>query len=111
MMIAETPYHRFGREMPAARGDVDPLTGASRDAIFISPEDAARIGAGDGTRLRLVSPTGTFEGRALVSPIRRGNLEVHWPEGLPLIDAVLVDPESGEPDYNAVVRVELLPGA
>ncbi len=27
MMTAETPYHRIGREVPAVRGDVDPLTG------------------------------------------------------------------------------------
>ncbi|MBD9521214.1 EAL domain-containing protein [Ensifer sp. ENS07] len=27
MMTAETPYHRVGREAPAARGDVDQLTG------------------------------------------------------------------------------------
>ncbi|MGE6781256.1 putative bifunctional diguanylate cyclase/phosphodiesterase [Ensifer adhaerens] len=26
-MTAETPYHRIGREVPPARGDVDPLTG------------------------------------------------------------------------------------
>jgi molybdopterin-dependent oxidoreductase alpha subunit len=87
---------------------VDPLTGASRDSILISPADAERIGASDGTRLRLISTAGAFEGRAFVSPIRSGNLEVHWPEGLPLVDARLVDPESGEPDYNAVVRIEVL---
>jgi molybdopterin-dependent oxidoreductase alpha subunit len=91
------------------QGAVDPLTGASRDAVLISPADAARIGAADGTRLRLVSSTGAFEGRACLSPIRSGNLAVHWPEGLPLVDARLVDPESGEPDYNAVVRLEVLP--
>ncbi len=27
MMTAETPYHRIGRDVPAAWGDVDPLTG------------------------------------------------------------------------------------
>jgi len=88
--------------------DVDPLTGASRDSILISSDDAERIGASDGTRLRLISTAGAFEGRAFVSPIRSGNLEIHWPEGLPLVDARLVDPESGEPDYNAVVRIEVL---
>ena len=87
---------------------VDPLTGACRDSLLISPADAGRIGASDGTRLRLISTAGAFEGRAFVSPIRSGNLEVHWPEGLPLVDARLVDPESGEPDYNAVVRIEVL---
>jgi anaerobic selenocysteine-containing dehydrogenase len=89
--------------------EVDPLTGASRDAVLISPDDAARLGAANGTRLRLISSAGVFEGRAFLSPIRRGNLAVHWPEGLPLVDASAVDPESGEPDYNAVVRLEVLP--
>ena len=89
---------------------VDPLTGAPRDAVLISPGDAAALAAADGTRIRLVSAAGTFEGQVFIAPIRDGNLEVHWPEGLPLLDAELVDPESGEPDYNAVVHVELLAG-
>jgi molybdopterin-dependent oxidoreductase alpha subunit len=87
--------------------DRDPLTGAHRNAVFINAEDAAAIGVSDGTRIRLTSSTGTFEGRAFLAPIRPGNLEVHWPEGLALLDATNTDPESGEPDYNAIVRVTL----
>ena len=90
--------------------DVDPLTGAPRDAVLLSAGDAARLGAVDGTRVRLVSATGTFDGQAFIAPMRPGNLEVHWPEGLALLDAELVDPESGEPDYNAVVRLEVMSG-
>lgn len=37
---------------------------------------------------------------------RLGNLEVHWPEGTVLIGPN-VDPDSLEPDYNALVSVEL----
>jgi molybdopterin-dependent oxidoreductase alpha subunit len=88
--------------------DVDPLTGAPRDAVLLSSDDAAAIGAVDGTRVRLISATGTFEGRAFIAPLRPGNLEVHWPEALPLLDADLVDPDSGEPDYSAVVRVQVI---
>ncbi len=87
--------------------DTDPLTGAPRDAVLLSSEDAAWIGAVDGTRVRLISSTGTFEGQAFIAPLLPGNLEVHWPEALALLDADLVDPESGEPDYNAVVRLEV----
>jgi anaerobic selenocysteine-containing dehydrogenase len=90
--------------------DVDPLTGAPRDGVLISPADAAAVGVADGARVRLISATGTFEGQVFVAPIRPGNLEVHWPEGLKLLDAALVDPESGEPDYNAVVRIERIDG-
>jgi len=31
---------------------------------------------------------------------------VHWPEGLSILSASAIDPESREPDYNALVRVE-----
>ena len=37
-----------------------------------------------------------------VAPLREGALQVHWPEGNVLIPRGVVDPESGEPDYNAV---------
>src|SRR5215218_1145462 len=90
------------------QAETDALTGASRDAVLISAHDAAAIGAIDGTRVRLVGSAGTYEGRAFIAPIRDGNLEVHWPEGLPLLDATLVDPESEEPDYNALVRLEAI---
>src|SRR5918993_656087 len=88
--------------------DVDPLTGAPRDAVLLSSDDAAAIGAVDGTRLRLISATGTFEGQAFIAPLHPGNLEVHWPEALALLDAAIIDPASGEPDYNAVVRLEVI---
>ncbi len=87
---------------------VDPLTGAPRDAVLMSPADAAALRATDGTRVRLVSPSGTFSGTIFIVPIRDGNLEVYWPEAVGLLDAELVDPESGEPDYNTVVRAELI---
>jgi hypothetical protein len=38
-----------------------------------------------------------------------GNLEVHWPEGNALLSASAIDPDSMEPDYNAVVTIEPLP--
>jgi predicted molibdopterin-dependent oxidoreductase YjgC len=88
--------------------DTDPLTGAPRDAVLLSADDAAEIGAVNGTHLRLTSATGTFEGQAFIAPLHRGNLEVHWPEALALLDAEVIDPASGEPDYNAIVRLEVI---
>jgi molybdopterin-dependent oxidoreductase alpha subunit len=88
--------------------DTDPLTGAPRDAVLLSADDAAEIGAVNGTHLRLTSATGTFEGQAFIAPLHRGNLEVHWPEALGLLDAEVIDPASGEPDYNAIVRLEVI---
>jgi molybdopterin-dependent oxidoreductase alpha subunit len=84
----------------------DPLTGAPRDAIFINPDDAARLHLAGGDRLALVSEHGRFEGRAFLAPIAPGNLQVHWPEGNVLIARGVVDAAGGVPDYNAEVRVE-----
>ncbi len=86
--------------------ELDPLTGAARDAVLISADDAGRLGIGHGDPIALVSPYGRFDGRAHVAPILPGNLEVHWPEGMSLLAPDLVDPDSGEPDYNVAVRVE-----
>jgi len=86
--------------------EVDPLTGASRDAVLMSVADAEGLGIRDGDPIALVSPHGRFEGRAHIAPILSGNFEVHWPEGMGLLAPDLLDEDSGEPDYNAVVRVE-----
>ena len=62
----------------------------------------------DGSGVRLISDSGEFRGFVKLAPMKPGNLEVHWPEGLPLLSPAEVDPESREPDYNALVRVEKL---
>jgi anaerobic selenocysteine-containing dehydrogenase len=86
--------------------DVDPITGAGREDVLISPEDAAGLLLRDGERVRLVSEAGSFDGRARISPIKPGNLQVHWPEAQALLPAGNLDPASREPDYNAEVRIE-----
>jgi predicted molibdopterin-dependent oxidoreductase YjgC len=86
--------------------EIDPLTGAARDAILIHPDDAAALHVSGGDRVELVSPHGRFEGRIQLAPIARGNLQVHWPESNTLMQRGVVDPLGGVPDYNAVVRIE-----
>jgi molybdopterin-dependent oxidoreductase alpha subunit len=88
--------------------DVDPLTGAARDDVLISREDAARLHIADGDPVRLTSPWGRFEGKARIDAIKAGNVEVHWPEGNELLSREAIDAASREPDYNAVVEVERL---
>jgi molybdopterin-dependent oxidoreductase alpha subunit len=90
--------------------DVDPLTGARREDVLISAEDATALGLAEGDALRLVSPTGSFSGRARIDRMKPGNLEVHWPEGNVLLSGEEIDLMSHEPDYNAVVRVERVGG-
>lgn len=86
--------------------EADPLNGARRGDVLIAAEDAARLGLEEGARLRLTSETGSFVGRAKISRIKPGNLQVHWPEGSVLLSARTLDRDSLEPDYNAAVRVE-----
>jgi molybdopterin-dependent oxidoreductase alpha subunit len=87
---------------------VDPLTGAARDEILIGEGDLARAGLAAGDRVALRSAHGRYEGRLRVAPIKDANLEVHWPEGNVLLAGTGRDPESLEPDYNAVVTIERL---
>jgi molybdopterin-dependent oxidoreductase alpha subunit len=88
--------------------EVDPLTGAGRDAVFVSGDDLKRLRLEDGQRVRLVSADGIFDGRLRQAPIKPGNLEVHWPEGNTLLSGTAIDPDSMEPDYNAVVTIEAI---
>jgi molybdopterin-dependent oxidoreductase alpha subunit len=85
---------------------VDPLTGSSREDVLISGEDLARLKMKQGARVTLRSANGSFIGRLVKAAIKPDNLEVHWPEGNVLMSADRVDPDSMEPDYNAVVTVE-----
>jgi anaerobic selenocysteine-containing dehydrogenase len=90
--------------------DVDPMTGAGRRDVLMSHEDAARLGLSEGDAIRLRSSAGTFDGRVKIASIKPENLEVHWPEGSALLSSAHIDPESMEPDYNAMVTVERKPG-
>lgn len=89
---------------------VDPLTGAGRDAVLIDPADAADLGVAPGDRVRLRSSTGAYEGTVTLARLPTRTLQVHWPEGNVLVagDADHREPLSRVPDYNAVVSVEPL---
>ena len=91
--------------------EIDPLNNAPRDAILMSPEDAARLHVVTGDRIALVNKLGRYEGRVHCAPIAQGNLQVHWPEGNNIIRKGVVDAHGGVPDYNAHVRVEKLQAA
>jgi molybdopterin-dependent oxidoreductase alpha subunit len=111
--IAAGTFHvstRRGKQFNSmVQHDVDPLNGASRDAVLIAPEDAARLGIAEGARVRLTSRAGAFIGRVRIGAMKPGNLEVHWPEASGLLSRDTIDPLSREPDYNAVVRLEREP--
>ena len=92
------------------QAEVDPLTGAGRDAVFMDPADAEALGVAAGDRVRLKSATGEYEGTVTPARLPARTLQVHWPEGNVLIAAGPGhrEPASKVPDYNAVVTVEPL---
>jgi len=87
-------------------GAKDRLMGSnSRDAIFIAPEDAERLGLQNGARVTVRSDTGAMNGTIQLAPVKAGTLQAYWPEANVLIPR-RTDPISGEPDYNAEVWIE-----
>ena len=84
--------------------NMDPTTGARRDQVLMSAEDAARLGLADGDPVVLRNAIGEFRGRVKIDRIKPGCLQAHWPEINVLIPAGRLDP-SGVPDYNATVEV------
>jgi predicted molibdopterin-dependent oxidoreductase YjgC len=86
--------------------EIDPLTGAAREEVLVSAQDLESLRLCSGAPVRLRSAHGTFNGRLKLAPIRPGNLAVHWPEGNVLLSGSTLDPDSMEPDYNALVTLE-----
>ncbi len=86
--------------------DVDPLTGADRDAVFINEDDAVELGFQDGSPVRVINELGHYDGHIKFTDIAPGCLQMHWPECNHLIPAHCCDLPGGVPDYNAPVRLE-----
>ncbi len=84
----------------------DPLTGAARDHIFVSRQDAARLGLKTNDPVDVSNEYGQYRGRAFVAPVAPGTLQGHWPELNSLIPHGHIDPLGGVPDYNATVTLK-----
>jgi anaerobic selenocysteine-containing dehydrogenase len=87
-------------------GKRDPLNGALRDSVLLAAKDAKALGVRQGDAIVLRSPTGSFRGRVFISPIKPGNVQVHFPEANALLDFTRREASSGIPDYGAVVTIE-----
>jgi molybdopterin-dependent oxidoreductase alpha subunit len=92
------------------QGAQDAVTGARREAVLISPQDADSLGVTDGDEILLCNDVGEFRGRAMLAPVKPRTLQIHWPEGGVLIDRHR-RAAAGVPDYNAVVTVKRLGSA
>jgi molybdopterin-dependent oxidoreductase alpha subunit len=86
--------------------EIDPLTGATRDAVYIDARDAAMLKVVEGDRVLLRSDIGSMNARVKIVALPSRSVQVHWPEGNVLIDAGLNEDASRIPDYNAVVTIE-----
>lgn len=86
--------------------EVDPLTGAERDAVFMSGEDAGALHLKHGDHITLTNELGSYHGRVFIADIAPGNLQVMWPEGNVIIHRGVVDKGGGVPDYNARVTLQ-----
>jgi predicted molibdopterin-dependent oxidoreductase YjgC len=82
----------------------DPITGARRDDIIMSKEDADWLGLRNGDSVTLGNELGELHGRLKVDRIKPGCLQAHWPEANVIIPAGRLD-ASGIPDYNTVVEI------
>jgi molybdopterin-dependent oxidoreductase alpha subunit len=91
------------------QAEVDGLTGAARDHVFISAADAARLDLRRDDPVLLRGPVGTYRARVFIADVARGTLQGHWPEVNVLLPANVLEPKSLVPDYNADVEVERLP--
>jgi molybdopterin-dependent oxidoreductase alpha subunit len=106
-----TPAGRFclttrrGKQFNSMVGaEVDPLIGATRDAILMSGEDANRLKLMAGDPVILRNELGEFRGRIVIDRVKPGSLQVYWPEANAIIPAGRLDP-CGIPDYNATVEI------
>jgi len=82
----------------------DSITGAMREAVLIGSVDAEKLALQDGDEVILKNDSGQYRGRVYISPIKPGNLQIHWPEGNVLLDKTKRSLE-GVPDYNALVSL------
>jgi molybdopterin-dependent oxidoreductase alpha subunit len=85
--------------------DVDPITGAGRDALFVSPADAARLGVAEGDAVVVRTEGGEVRARVKLAALRDGNVQMFFPEANPLLDPSRRDPVGLVPDYNAEVAI------
>jgi molybdopterin-dependent oxidoreductase alpha subunit len=90
------------------QADVDQLTGAARDHLFMNVDDMRELGLAQDERVRVQSACGSAIARAFAADVTRGNVQMHWPEANALIASGVRDPGGLVPDYNALVAIEKL---
>jgi molybdopterin-dependent oxidoreductase alpha subunit len=85
--------------------ETDPLTGAQRDALFVSAADAEALGVRAGDPVLVRSPHGEMRAHVHLAQIRPGNVQAFFPEANSVLSPKRRDAASGVFDDNAVVEV------
>lgn len=79
---------------------IDPVNKAPREAILISHFDAEQLGLKKGDPVRVHNAHGELLGTAFPCDLKRGGLQVHWPEGNVLLDPNKHSPRARIPAYK-----------
>ncbi|NDI36146.1 FdhF/YdeP family oxidoreductase [Chengkuizengella sediminis] len=87
-------------------GSNDPFNSAGRNGVLIHLDDAQELYISENDAVVVYNQYGLFHGRAKFVNIRRGNVEVYWPEGNVLIPKGVYEKHAGIPEYNTKVIIE-----
>lgn len=72
-----------------------------RDVVMMAAEDAARLGVGEGDRVRVETETGALDVRVALVGIRPGSLAMYYPEANILVPRKL-DPRAKTPAFKSI---------
>jgi molybdopterin-dependent oxidoreductase alpha subunit len=84
----------------------DTQSGAPRDGLLMSAEDAEALGVKQGERVLVKSDNGqSMQCRVRIDHMKPRNVQAFWPECNVLIRRRVCDTAAGVPDYNAIVEI------
>ena len=87
-------------------GEKDPFTDADRHDVLLHEADALSLNIREGDPIVAYNKHGYFNGRAKFAPVKKGNIEVFWPEGNSLLKESVYESYAGIPEYHAAIIVE-----
>lgn len=85
--------------------DTDPFNNAGRYDLLLHPDDARKLGFAEGEQVVAENEHGVFYGYVRTAPLKKGNIELYWPEGNVIMPQGVYEPHAGIPEYNTTVRL------
>lgn len=86
--------------------EFDPFNAAERDDVLMNAEDALIHDINEGDPIVVYNQFGMHKGNAKFVAIRKGNVELHWPEGNVVLPQGVYEEHAGIPEYNTSVIIE-----